>query len=427
MADDEEELDEGAPEPGAAASLRARPRSAEFRASAYGMAEDCIGELTPGVRLVGLTKGQFSMLDLVRAVLDQTGAADVVINTWTVGSDDVEHISWLRDVGTIRSFHLVMDASVPQRKPAYARLMTDLFGPGCLLATQTHAKFALITNEQWAICIRASMNLTRNPRFEQFDLDDDPAICAFFFAHHDEIRALTPAGLEVAVAEAATGYHAVDFGMVEDAASEAGVAPGPDVGGGAAAAEPEGRLVTVREFAEARGVVPAAVYKALNAGRIRAHSLNADGVQMLDAVAANREWDGSLRPRNTATEVVDPATGKKMTLHTLKILLEAEKVRDRRLRNDEKEEVLVHRDAVAFRWGRIAAIQRDAMVALPDAVVPHLVAGALEQAGEGADRDALRIFLERTARSLLTRGIADAMALAADAVLAESDDGARVG
>lgn len=41
------------------------------------------------------------------------------------------------------------------------------------------------------------MNLNRNPRFEQFDLDDDPALCEFLKAHSDEMSELLPPGFGV--------------------------------------------------------------------------------------------------------------------------------------------------------------------------------------------------------------------------------------
>lgn len=149
-------------------------------------ASESIGTLSPGVAITGLTMGQFSLIDLVEAVLRQTGPADVVVSTWTSGIRDVERAAWLLEHGDIRSFALLTDRSFVGRQPAYARALLNRFGAGAVRSTRTHAKFALVSNGQWSIVIRSSMNLNTNPRFEQFDLDDNAALLAYFAGHTQE-------------------------------------------------------------------------------------------------------------------------------------------------------------------------------------------------------------------------------------------------
>lgn len=171
----------------------------EFRAVAVSVASaaDCIGTLAPGCRIVGLTKGQFSLLDLLRAVVEQTGPADVVISTWTTGIRDAEMAAWLVETGLIRSLSFLTDRSFPARQPAYCKRLVELFGPDAIVCTRVHAKIALVRNESWNIAIRSSMNLNRNPRFEQFDLDDDPALAAWLAEQlFDDVAARMPAGTE---------------------------------------------------------------------------------------------------------------------------------------------------------------------------------------------------------------------------------------
>ena len=149
-------------------------------------AAECLGDLTRGVAMTGLTMGQFSLLDLVAAVLAQTGPADVMISTWTTGIRDIERAAWLLNSGSIRSFRLLTDRSFPQRQPEYCAALVARFGLETIRATRTHAKFAVVKNDSWSVVIRSSMNLNTNPRFEQFDLDDSPEMAAFFVAHADE-------------------------------------------------------------------------------------------------------------------------------------------------------------------------------------------------------------------------------------------------
>ena len=83
-----------------------------------------------------------------------------------------------------------------------------LFGADSLLLTRTHAKFALLSAGDYRIAIRSSMNLNRNTRVEQFDLDDDSALYDWFMGLVDEIRASVPHGLDVPAASIAHAFEA---------------------------------------------------------------------------------------------------------------------------------------------------------------------------------------------------------------------------
>jgi hypothetical protein len=166
--------------------------AAKLVASAAGTASDAIGKLTHGCRIVGLSKGQISILDLIEAVLWQTGPAHVMFSTWTLSDLSIERAEWLVGEGRILSLEMLVDRSFARCKPERARLLVQKLGEKAFMVTRTHAKFALIRNDEWSICIRTSANLNRNPRFEQFDVDDSREIHDFFRAHVDEIRAMCP-------------------------------------------------------------------------------------------------------------------------------------------------------------------------------------------------------------------------------------------
>ena len=50
----------------------------------------------PGVMMTGITKGAFSMLDLIEAIVAETGPADVDVSTWTTGIRGLKTSSWPR-------------------------------------------------------------------------------------------------------------------------------------------------------------------------------------------------------------------------------------------------------------------------------------------------------------------------------------------
>ena len=64
-----------------------------------------------------------------------------------------------------------------------------LFGDDSIRTTRTHAKFAVITNEDWAVAVRTSMNLNENPRLESIEVSDDPALAGFLLRVVEEIFA----------------------------------------------------------------------------------------------------------------------------------------------------------------------------------------------------------------------------------------------
>ena len=144
--------------------------------------------LQPGGRVIGMTLGQFSMIDLLGAVLDVTGPAHVKMSTWTVGIRDAHNCGFMLDAAKMLSFELYVDKSFPSREPAYCGAICRMFGPRAVNAADLHAKVATIRNGAWNVSIRGSMNLNTNPRGEQFDMDDSTAIADFFDGHFDIMR-----------------------------------------------------------------------------------------------------------------------------------------------------------------------------------------------------------------------------------------------
>ena len=179
------------------AAAVARPvKRARHRLSKVANARDTIAGFGPGVDVVGLTHGQFSLLDLIQATLDITGPARVDIATWSAGLYDVDAARRFVDDGRITEVRFVMDSAAEKRGQAAAVDIGDLFGRDTIRTTRSHAKFALIGNSSWSVVITSSMNLNLNPRVEQFEMTDDADRHSFFAAWVDELFAELPAGGE---------------------------------------------------------------------------------------------------------------------------------------------------------------------------------------------------------------------------------------
>lgn len=133
---------------------------------------EALGTLVPGGRVVGLTKGQFSLIDLVLAVLDQTGPAELDVSTWVAGADDLDTLRAWRASGKVSRLRLIvgqgfaklMDAEGAdhgdQRRVAAAKRLP----PEDVRAARSHAKFAVIWGTDMSVLITSSGNFNRNDR-----------------------------------------------------------------------------------------------------------------------------------------------------------------------------------------------------------------------------------------------------------------------
>jgi hypothetical protein len=164
-----------------------RPARRTARLVKQGTAADAIGTLEHGQDTYILTFGQFSLIDALAVILDQTGPADVVISSWTAADAHLEEAANMLEAMRIRDLRMIVDRSFQSRQPVYYRRMTELFGPACVRAVRSHAKFLLVRNARWNVVVRTSMNLNENPRLENLEISEDPAFAAFLGEIVDEI------------------------------------------------------------------------------------------------------------------------------------------------------------------------------------------------------------------------------------------------
>jgi len=165
-------------------------------------AEAAVAPFTRDVEIFGFTKGQFSLLDLIMALLAKTGPAHIDLSTWTAARRDTEALANLRRhaeaidaaAGTSRilSVRWLIDFTFLRRAPEMVATLRHTFGNDALRVAHVHAKFALVHNEQWQVVIRTSMNLNQNPRTEDFHLAHDPELFAFIRGMMDRVWKLQP-------------------------------------------------------------------------------------------------------------------------------------------------------------------------------------------------------------------------------------------
>jgi len=172
-----------------------------------GSVDPVLKNFAAGCRIMGLTRGQFSLIDLIHGVLKRTGNAHVVICTWSAGIKDAHQVDWLLSTRLIRTIRLITDHSYATRQRKYAVSITDLFGPENIRTSEVHAKFVLIHNEDHKVAIRSSMNLNANKTCETFEIDEDQEIFDFYWSFCTHLFDDMPVGF---VESSWTANHSLD-------------------------------------------------------------------------------------------------------------------------------------------------------------------------------------------------------------------------
>lgn len=150
-------------------------------------AAQAIAGLDHEKEIYGFTKGQFSMLQLLEAILEKTGPVDFVLSTWTAARHEIQRLQELRATGKLLSARWLVDFTFSRRDPEAANQIRLAFGVDAIRVAQSHSKFALFANDTWRLVLRTSMNLNMNPRFEDFTLCHDPPLYEFIRTIIDEI------------------------------------------------------------------------------------------------------------------------------------------------------------------------------------------------------------------------------------------------
>ena len=161
-------------------------------------AAQAVAGLTNDMDIFGFTRGQFSLIELLEAVLGITGPAHIFLSTWTAAAADLTEVLQFLKTGKVLSAKFLIDFSFQRRQPEVAESIRQKFGADAIRVTKNHAKFFLVENAGWGLTCKTSMNLNTNPRFEDFDLSNDSALFAFMkditndiFKKHDSHKQRT--------------------------------------------------------------------------------------------------------------------------------------------------------------------------------------------------------------------------------------------
>lgn len=150
-------------------------------------AADFIGTVTPGMHIFGLSKGQFSLVDVLRHLSGQIGRCRLSLSTWTVARADLDELQELTNEARFSSIRLLIDFSFQRRQPGLIATIRRRFGNEAVVVTRNHCKFLLMANDRFHLVCRTSMNLNFNPRLEDVEIKDDPELYQFLDDILDDI------------------------------------------------------------------------------------------------------------------------------------------------------------------------------------------------------------------------------------------------
>jgi len=122
---------------------------------------------------IWVSNGDWSMHELLVALLSITGVANVFISTYALSETPARILSNLKREGMINDLLVIIDNRVDTRTSNTSQLLKSIATKTVL--TDTHAKTTIIENDTWKIVVIGSANYTENVRWENgvilFDIE----------------------------------------------------------------------------------------------------------------------------------------------------------------------------------------------------------------------------------------------------------------
>lgn len=142
-------------------------------AECFKCAAESIGAVEKNMSIFGITRGQFSMIDVILYMIENIdGEVDLSLWTWCIADYEIKCVEALRDSGKLRNAILVIDSMARKKNHDFLQTWIKKFGLDSVRFVVNHSKIATIEANGLKFLVRGSMNLNNNPRFEQFDIDE---------------------------------------------------------------------------------------------------------------------------------------------------------------------------------------------------------------------------------------------------------------
>jgi hypothetical protein len=136
-----------------------------------------VAEIAPDRYIHFVTAGKWSSHQLLRYLIEQTGAVHLRMCTWSMTEDLCRALLQLRNKGLLLSAECVLSERINERTPTVFQLAKNTFDK--IKLAKLHAKVMVLYNDAWNVTIVGSANLTRNPKMEAGVIDSHKAIADF--------------------------------------------------------------------------------------------------------------------------------------------------------------------------------------------------------------------------------------------------------
>ncbi len=120
-------------------------------------------------------------------MVDELGPAEVRISTWTTGLYDVMRAGQIRMDGRITAIRMLLDRATFEKSPKFAGPLFEVLGVDSFRCLSVHAKVVIVSGQRGSAVMRSSMNLNKNLRTEQFDIDVCEDVAGFYTKWFDAL------------------------------------------------------------------------------------------------------------------------------------------------------------------------------------------------------------------------------------------------
>ena len=126
--------------------------------------------------VVGFTSGEFSIIDVVMAIVARMDAPRLVFSTWTAAGADMKHVHETIESGGISAARWIVDRSFQNRQPELCDVLRARFGDDAIRVQRVHCKFVMFEDEKRKILVQTSANLNKNMRIENVSVSPCPVL-----------------------------------------------------------------------------------------------------------------------------------------------------------------------------------------------------------------------------------------------------------
>ncbi len=121
-----------------------------------------------------LSKGSWSLYELIVYLAKHIGSCSLVFSTWAISEEAALTFSDLQQKKVFTSVSGIFDHTTESHKNGALTICQTFFSK--IAFSHLHAKVAVLHNASWNISIVSTANMTKNPRYERTIIFTNPEV-----------------------------------------------------------------------------------------------------------------------------------------------------------------------------------------------------------------------------------------------------------